>query len=155
MGQPDLPFIRKLSIVRTTVEGTAEISWSVPKSSPQLPNGPSGYRVEVRHLSIGPDGYPVQHWIAVPDVQFTQKSDQVTALITGIPPGTIATFHILALNPQGEPCAASLPARLNVPAPQPFFTPRSFLLTGFGLLLILSLGIQWLRTWQPSRRSSR
>jgi hypothetical protein len=155
MEEPNLPFIRKVSIVRATVKGIAEISWSAIKSSPELPSGASSYRVEVRHLSIGPDGFPVPHWIAVPDVQFTQKSDQVTALLTDIPPGTVATFHILALNPQGELCATSMPARLNVPAPQPFFTPRNTLLTGFSILLIMGLGIQGLRTRQPVRRRSR
>lgn len=147
-GDPKLPFIRKVSVVSATVQGTAEITWSAPKAAPEI----SSYRVEVRHLSIGPDGFPLQKWIAVPDVQFTRKSDQITAFLTDIPPGTVATFHILALGPQGEPCAVSLPARLNVPAPQPIFTPRNFLLAGFGLLLALSLGIQWAKSRRPTRR---
>ena len=146
MGQPKIPVIRGVSVVRATVEGTAELAW------PALPGDPPDYRVEVRRLSMGPNGNPVQNWIAVPDVQFTKTPDRVKALLTGIPPGISVALHILALNPQGKPCAVSFPVYFNIPTPQPLFTVRRCLLAGFGLLLAASLGFKGLKSRETAQR---
>jgi len=145
-GQPKAPVVAGVKVVRVTIEGTAELAWPVP------PGGATDYRLESRRLTIDSKGLPVQHWIAVPDVRFTQTPDRVTALITGIPPGISVTLRILALNAGGEPYAVSFPIHLNVPAPQPGLTPRSYLLGGFGLLLIIALGIKWLKTQRTTQR---
>ncbi len=138
LGQPQIPVIGNVSVVRTTVAGIAELAWPAVRDS-------SDYQIEARQISIGAKGNPVQNWIAVPNVKITKAQDRVTAVITGIPTGVSATIHILALGPEGKPCAASLPVHFNIPTPQPLFTARNLLLAGFGLLLLVSLAMMGLK----------
>jgi len=127
----NLPPISNIVIVRTTSAGLAEFAWSPP----QVPDA-NTYQIAIRRLFFNPDGKLAQHWIPIPEVQYIAKPDRITALITGIPPGVHETARITALNPQGEPCAQSLPFPFSMPPPIRLFTWRNCLLAGFLMMLV-------------------
>ena len=132
IGKPsNLPPIPNIVIVRTTSAGLAEFAWSPPN----VPDA-NTYQIAIRRLSFDPEGKLAQHWIPIPEVQYTVTQDRITALIIGIPPGVRETARITALNPQGEPCAQSLPFPFAVPPQAHLFTGRNCLLAGFFLMLV-------------------
>ncbi|MEI8235146.1 MAG: hypothetical protein WCH57_10740 [Verrucomicrobiota bacterium] len=126
-----LPRLQGVTVVRTTVRGTAEFAWDTPVS----PDGRLHYQVEIRRLALDAAGALQQRWIPVPNVQFTEKTGRVTAFFDGIPAGIRDTARVLALAPDGRTCAESFPFSFSIPAPTPWLTPRHALLAGFTLLL--------------------
>ncbi|MDD5350301.1 MAG: hypothetical protein PHQ12_08840 [Chthoniobacteraceae bacterium] len=138
-----LPFLQGVTVVRTTRQGAVEFAWNAPAAADLPAAGSLRYQVEIRRISLDTAGNMEQRWIPVPGVRFTENAGRVNAAFEGVPEGVQDTARAVALAPDGQRCAQSLPFGFAIPSRPRLYTPRRALLAVFTLVLAAALAARW------------
>lgn len=97
---PEIPPLTTANLV-SSESHEVEISWQV--ASPKI----SGFRIERRQISSGPDGRVLVEWVPWPEARVTISDSTAAARFERLPSNSFWTIRIVPLDQNRKPCAPS------------------------------------------------